>query len=132
MNKVFLIGNLTRDSEYTEMESGLQICRFTLAVKRNYRNSGGEFVTDFFDCIAWRGLAESLYRNAHKGNKLAVSGTIELVNYTDSKGEKRMRINIVVQEVEYLTPRFTGNSESNGTSKKPALQSFDDDGDIPF
>lgn len=141
MNKVFLIGNLTRDPELTETSSGVAICRFSIAVNRSY-SSGGERQTDFFNCTAWRGLGENVARYAKKGNKVAVTGSIELRNYEDSQGVKRTGVDIVAQDVEFLTPRGSSNSDSGYESdfapaapaekKKAALQSFDDDGDIPF
>ena len=135
MNKVFLIGNLTRDPELTETASGVQICRFSIAVTRNYTGSDGERKTDFFNCVAWRGLGETVARYAHKGNKIAVSGSIELRNYEDRDGIKRTAVDIVAQDVEFLTPRQSdsGNDDTGYRSGgKPALQPFDDDGDIPF
>ena len=136
MNKVILIGNLTRDHELTETANGVSICRFSLAVTRNYAGSDGERKTDFFNCVAWRGLGETVARYAHKGNKIAVSGSIELRNYEDKDGVKRTAIDIVAQDVEFLTPRQSdsGNDETGYRSggRKPALQEFDDDGDIPF
>lgn len=142
MNKVFLIGNLTRDPELTETSGGVAICRFAIAVNRNYSGADGERKTDFFNVTAWRGLGETVARYAKKGNKVAVSGTIELRNYEDSQGIKRTGVDIIAQDVEFLTPRnsdgFDGADVSapaqsgNRGTKKPTLQSFDDDGDIPF
>ncbi len=144
MNKVFLIGNLTRDPELTETSGGVSICRFAIAVNRSYSGADGERKTDFFNVTAWRGLGETVSRYAKKGNKVAVSGTIELRNFEDSTGAKRTAVDIIAQDVEFLTPR--GGSEGSGyeadmpaapaggnrNSKKPTLQSFDDDSDIPF
>ncbi len=144
MNKVFLIGNLTRDPELTETSGGISICRFAIAVNRNYSGADGERKTDFFNVTAWRGLGETVSRYAKKGNKVAVSGTIELRNYEDSQGVKRTAVDIVAQDVEFLTPRASANNDAGyesdvpaapaqqGGRKKPTLQSFDDDGDIPF
>ena len=141
MNKVILIGNLTRDPELTETNSGVSICRFAIAVNRNYTGPDGERKTDFFNVTAWRGLGETVNRYAKKGNKVCVVGSIELRNYEDSQGQKRTAVDIIAQDVEFLSPR---NSEGDGMdmpssgagrstgAKKPALQSFDDDGDIPF
>lgn len=139
MNKVFLIGNLTRDPELTETSGGTKICRFSIAVNRNYSGSDGERKTDFFNCVAWRSLAETVARYTRKGIKVAVSGSIELRNYEDSQGVKRTGVDIVAQDVEFLTPKGNGNSDdfSDGApapsrSSKPQLQPFDDDTDIPF
>ena len=60
MNQVNLIGNLTRDPEITETSGGVKVCRFAIAVNRNYKGSDGERKTDYFNCVAWRGLAETV------------------------------------------------------------------------
>ncbi|MDE6585850.1 MAG: single-stranded DNA-binding protein [Clostridia bacterium] len=139
MNKVFLIGNLTRDPELTETSGGIKICRFAIAVNRNYSGSDGERKTDFFNCVAWRNLAETVARYTRKGIKVAVSGSIELRNYEDSQGVKRTGVDIVAQDVEFLTPRGTSNDDvydspapAQRGGAKPQLQPFDDDSDIPF
>lgn len=143
MNKVILIGNLTRDPELTETSGGVKICRFSIAVNRNYAGADGERKTDFFNCVAWRGLGETVARFTKKGTKVCVSGSIELRNYEDSQGVKRTGVDIVAQDVEFLMPRQGGGDDfgydapaqsNSGSSRgaKPQLQPFDDDGDIPF
>lgn len=141
MNKVFLIGNLTRDPELSETNSGVSMCRFSIAVNRTYSSADGERQTDFFNVTAWRGLAENVARFAKKGKKVAVVGSIQLRNYEDNQGVKRTAVDIVAQDVEFLSPRDSGNGDdfydapaekAAPAKKKPALQSFDDDGDIPF
>lgn len=140
MNKVFLIGNLTRDPELTETSGGIKICRFSIAVNRNYSGADGERKTDFFNCVAWRNLAETVARYTRKGIKVAVSGSIELRNYEDSQGIKRTGVDIVAQDVEFLTPKGASNGDgyddapapSARGGAKPQLQPFDDDSDIPF
>ena len=137
MNKVFLIGNLTRDPELTETAAGVSLCRFAIAVNRNYGSADGERKTDFFNVVAWRGLGETVARFAKKGNKVAVSGSIELRNYEDSQGIKRTGVDIVAQDVEFLTPKGSGDGYAEAPSsadsgKRASLQAFDDDGDIPF
>lgn len=137
MNKVFLIGNLTRDPELTETTSGVALCRFAIAVNRSYGSADGERKTDFFNIVAWRGLGETVARYAKKGNKVAVSGSIELRNYEDSQGVKRTGVDIVAQDVEFLTPKGSGDGFAEAPSmpssgKKASLQAFDDDTDIPF
>ncbi len=147
MNKVFLIGNLTRDPELSETNSGVAVCRFSIAVNRNYSSPDGERKTDFFNVTAWRGLGENVARFAKKGNKVAVVGSIEIRNYEDATGAKRTSVDIVAQDVEFLSPRGSAAGENAGyesdfptapaaaaapAKKKATLQSFDDDGDIPF
>ena len=138
MNKVFLIGNLTRDPELSETPSGVAMCRFSIAVNRNYSSGDSERQTDFFNCTAWRSTAETVARYTKKGNKVAVSGSIQLRNYEDNQGVKRTAVDIIVQDVEFLTPKTNGDSFDEApvshapAKKKPVLQSLDDDNDIPF
>lgn len=89
MNKVFLIGNLTRDPDLTETPNGISVCHFTVAVTRNYTSGESARKTDFFNCVAWRSLGENVARYCVKGSKLAVSGSVELRQYEDNKGNKR-------------------------------------------
>lgn len=141
MNKVFLIGNLTRDPELTETAGGVSVCHFSIAVNRSYTSSDGERQTDFFNVTAWRGLADTVARYTKKGNKVAVSGSIQLRNYEDNQGVRRTAVDIIAQDIEFLTSRTASGEDFYETpsaggapteKKKPALQSFDDDGDIPF
>lgn len=131
MNKVLLIGNLTRDPELTETPSGVSVCRFSIAISRNYTDADGERQTDFFNCVAWRGQAENVARYTSKGKKVAVSGSIQLRNYEDNQGIKRTAVDIVAQEVEFLSPK-SETDEQPQPKKKPTLQECDDDNDIPF
>lgn len=138
MNKVILIGNITRDPELTETQSGVAVCRFGLAVGRQYSSSDGERETDFFNITAWRGTGENIARYCRKGQKICVVGTIQMRPYEDREGIKRVAVDIVAQEVEFLAQRTRDNDgQGNETATarsgtKPKLQPFNDDGDIPF
>lgn len=130
MNKVIMIGNLTKDPDLSETASGVSVCRFTIAVNRNYTDADGARQTDFFNVTAWRGLAESVARFTKKGSKVAVSGSVQVRTYEDNQGVKRTAVDIIAQEVEFLTPKEQGGKEV--TARKSPLQQYDDDGDIPF
>lgn len=141
MNKVFLIGNLTRDPELTETAGGVSVCHFSIAVNRNYTSSDGERQTDFFNVTAWRGLADTVSRFCKKGSKVAVSGSIQMRSYEDNSGQKRTAVDIIAQDVEFLSSKNQSQGDdfydadskpASSPRKKPALQAFDDDGDIPF
>ncbi|MBR7186481.1 MAG: single-stranded DNA-binding protein [Clostridia bacterium] len=145
MNKVFLIGNLTRDPELTETGSGVSVCHFAIAVNRSYTSQDGERQTDFFNVTAWRGLADTVARYVKKGSKVAVSGSIQIRNYEDNQGQRRTAVDVIAQDVEFLTTRQAegGNDfydapvpaparENAPARRKPQLESFEDDGDIPF
>ena len=126
MNKVFLIGNLTHDPELAETSAGVSVCRFSIAVNRRAGSSDGERKADFYNITAWRGLGETVARYARKGNKIAVCGNIELREFEDREG-------VNAQDIEFLTPKPQEESAPAHTErKKPSLQAFDDDGDIPF
>ena len=139
MNKVFLIGNLTRDPEIRETASGVPMCRFAIAVQRPYSSQDGERQTDFFECTAWRGLGENIARFTKKGKKVAVTGSIQIRNYEDNQGAKRTAVDVIVQDCEFLSPRDSEDSfedeaprASAPAKRKPVLQAMDDDSDIPF
>ena len=136
MNKVFLIGNLTRDPELSETNSGVPVCRFAIAVNRRFSSQDAERQTDFFNVTAWRNLAETVAKYTKKGNKVAVTGSIQIRNYEDNAGQKRTFVDIVADDVEFLTPKGSGSSDDGefapAPRKKPTLEAFDDDSDIPF
>ena len=145
MNKVFLIGNLTRDPDLSETSTGASVCHFTIAVTRSYTSGDGERQTDFFNVTVWKGLAENVAKYCTKGSKVAVSGSVQIRTYEDNQGVKRTAVDVIGQEVEFLskTGESGGQNADMGLTKsadrhtgtprqKPALQSFDDDGEIPF
>ena len=124
----------------TETASGVPVCHFAIAVNRNYASGDSERQTDFFNCTAWRATAETIARYTKKGNKVAVGGSIQLRNYEDNQGVKRTAVDIIVQDIEFLTPRSNGDSfddvadapRASAPKSKPTLQAMDDDSDIPF
>lgn len=138
MNKVWLIGNLTRDPELTETPNGVSVCRFDIAVNRNYTNGDGERQTDFFHITAWRGLAESVARYCAKGSKVAVSGSVQMRQWEDNKGNKRDTVDIIAQDVEFLSKTVQReevdayDATPRQKPKQQRMEVFDDDGDIPF
>lgn len=113
MNKVFLIGNLTRDPEMRSTQSGVAVCNFSIAVNRRFKNANGEQETDFLNVIAWRQLAELCGKHLAKGRKVAVTGSIQTRTYEAKDGSKRTAWDIVADEVEFLT---TQNQQSSTQS----------------
>ncbi len=141
MNKVFLIGNLTRDPELTETASGVSVCHFAIAVNRAYTTGDGERQTNFFNCTAWRGVADSIARYCRKGSKVAVTGSIQIRNYEDNRGNQRTAVDVITQDCEFLTSpkRDSGDTapesipqQRPAPTRKVQMSTFDDDGDIPF
>ena len=92
MNKIFLIGNLTRDPELRTTQSGIPVCSFTVAVNRRSRQGAeaGQPDADFFRITTWRQQAENCNRYLAKGRKVGVTGTLTLQSYTGNDGQLRM------------------------------------------
>jgi single-strand DNA-binding protein len=137
MNKVILVGNLTRDPELSETPSGVAVCRFAIAVSRDYANADGTRETDFFNITVWRGRAEVCGKYLKKGNKVAIVGSLQNRSYEDKDGIKRNITDVVANEVEFLTPRSaTGDIDVDTTivsskRERPQLEAIDDN-QLPF
>ena len=108
MNRVFLIGNLTRDPETRTTQSGTTVCSFTIAVNRRMKQDGQQ-ETDFFNIVAWRQLGELCQKYLSKGKKCAVTGRLQTRSYEAKDGSKRTAWDIVADEVEFLSPVGQGN-----------------------
>lgn len=146
MNKVFLIGNLTRDPELRATQSGVSVCSFSIAVNRRFKNQQtGQQETDFINITCWRQLADLCGRYLLKGRKVAVIGSIQTRTYEAQDGSKRSAFEVVADEVEFLTP---ANAQPGGDFRpaapaptpasmpafSPAESGFTqvDDDDLPF
>lgn len=105
MNKVILIGNLSKEPELSETANGTAFCRFGIAVNSPYRDSDGERKADFFNIIVWGAVAENCGRYLSKGSKVAIVGRLQNRSYEDKDGNKRYVTDIVAEEVEFLTPK---------------------------
>lgn len=102
MNKVFLIGNLTRDVELTETESSIKKAKIGIAVNRNYPNADGDYECDFFTAIVWRKQAEALAKYCGKGDKIAICGELQNYNYEAVNGDKKQITLINVSELDII------------------------------
>ena len=132
MNKVYLIGNLTRDPELSETATGVAFCRFAVAVNRPFANAEGNREVDFFNVIVWRGLAENCGRFLKKGSKVAVVGSLQNRSYEDKEGIKRTATDIVASEVEFLNTNREGEEVVKPIkTEKPVLTEIEDDS-LPF
>lgn len=100
MNKVILMGRLTRDPEISSSTSGTTFARFSIAVDRKFSREG-EPDADFFNCSAFGKTAEFIERNIHKGTKILVSGRLQNNNYTNKEGQKIYDVRVVVEDVEF-------------------------------
>ena len=134
MNKVYLIGNLTRDPELSETTGGVAFCRFAIAVNRTFVNADGNRDADFFNITVWRGQAENCGKFLKKGSKVAIVGSLQNRTYEDKEGVKRTVTDIVANEVEFLSTGARGDElEMSQPVKKTVgpLEEVDDD-NLPF
>lgn len=126
MNKVFLIGNLTKDVEYRETPNGTPVCSFSVAVRRDF----GEDATDFFNVTVWQNQAKNCRDYLKKGNKVAIVGSVQNRSYEDREGNKRTITEIVAREVEFLTPKAQ-EEPSVVSITRPTLTPLNDN-ELPF
>ena len=110
MNRVDLVGRLTRDPELRQANSGMAVCRFTLAINRNFPNQNGEREADFINVVVWGKQAESVSRYVTKGRLVGVEGRLQTRNYEDKDGKKVYVTEVVANNVEFLS---SGNSNNN-------------------
>lgn len=126
MNKLFLIGNLTKDPEISQTQNGLTICKFGIAVNRPYQTNG-EKVTDFFSITVWRTLADNCGKYLKKGSKVAVTAQLQNHSYEDKDGNKHSRNDIIAESVEFLS---SIKNDAQGRQEPPELEEIDED--LPF
>ena len=133
MNKVILMGRLTRDPEvrYSQGENSLAIARFTLAVDRRGAKREGEATADFINCVSFGKTAEFAERYFRQGTKIAVSGRIQTGSYTNREGQKVYTTEVVVEESEFAESKAAGGAStpSNNYQASPAPSPSSDIGD---
>lgn len=135
MNKVFLIGNLTKDPELTTTTNGISVCRFTVAVSRRYVGSSGERETDFINIVVWRGQAENCHKYLKKGSKCGIVGSLQTRSYDAQDGSKRYVTEVVADEVEFISTNrgqdSIGKETADESEEISELKPIDDDS-LPF
>ncbi len=111
MNKVILIGRLTKDPEMRTTGSGISVTSFSIAVQRNYTDQSGERGVDFFNCVAWRKQAENIAKYCNKGSQVAIEGRLQNRTYDAQDGSKRYVTDIQADNVTFLGSK-NGNNDS--------------------
>jgi single-strand DNA-binding protein len=121
LNKVILIGRLTKDPEVRTTPSNVSVATFTLAVDRSYTNQQGEREADFIPVVVWRNLAETCGKYLTKGRLTAVSGRLQVRNYEGNDGQRRNVTEVVADEVQFLerNTNTTGNAPASGFAQYP-------------
>lgn len=105
LNQTVIVGRIARDPELRETENGKKVTNVTLAVPRSFKNSNGEYETDFINCVLWKGIAESTVEYCHKGDLVGVKGRIQSREYTNSEDEKRHIVEVVAEKVTFLSSK---------------------------
>ena len=130
MNRAILIGRLTKNPELRTTSNGNNICNFSIAVTRNYKNTDGEYEADFINCIAFKKTGELINQYCSKGNQLAVEGRIQTGSFTDKNGVKRYTTDIAVDKVTFLEKKNaqknenTVQKETENTVEKDPFEEF--------
>jgi len=113
MNRVILIGRLTRDPEVRTTQTGSMNARFTIAVNRNYQGQNGERTADFISCVAWNKRAELVSKYCKKGMQIAIEGSIQTGSYDAQDGTKRYTTDVVCDNITFLGSRSDNQSSDN-------------------
>lgn len=145
LNKIIIMGRLTRDPELRRTQSGTAVTSFCVAVDRDFKAQNGEKETDFIEVVAWRNTAEFVSKYFSKGRMAVVEGRLQLRDWTDKDGAKRRSAEVVADNVYFGDSKRDGNSDST-TTFKPAGAAVDipgpsgnefaeiseEDGELPF
>lgn len=145
MNKVVLLGRLTKDIEVRYTESGTAVGNLTLAVKRRIKNTDGEYESDFINCVCWKETAETMNKYLKKGDPVLVEGRIQTRNFEDKDGNKRYATEVVIEHMDFVSskkeqttevkeePKEEKNPFEDMKEKVEADQSIEiSDEDLPF
>ena len=139
LNCVSLVGRLTYPPEIKTTPSGVSVIRFQIACDRNYQAKGQDRQADFIDCVAWRQTAEFVSKYFHKGDMIALTGSIQTENFTDKDGNKRKSTVVSVNNVSFCGAKENGNNgfvppedKSNLDVDTSDFEEIDDADDLPF
>lgn len=133
MNKVQIVGRLTRDIELKKTANDVSVCSFTAVVNRRFKNPQGEYEADFINCVAWRQGAELLAKHFKKGSMVGLVGSIQTRNYDNKDGQKVYVTEVSVEEVHFVESRKSEDVPvASGNDQSGFMPMPDVDGDLPF
>lgn len=119
MNKVILMGRLTKDPELRSTKSQMNVCTFTLAVDRRFKSANGERETDFIRCTAWRQQAEFVARYFRKGSRMALVGSLQTRTWDDNDGKRHYDFEVVAEEVHFADSKRDEGGEYRAEKSAP-------------
>lgn len=133
LNRIIVMGRMTRDPELRRTNSGTAVASFTVAVDRDFKSQSGEKETDFIDVVVWRNTAEFVSKYFSSGRMAVVEGRLQLRDWTDKDGNKRRSAEIVADSVYFGDSKRDGGDNS-GCAPAPSggFNEIEDDGDLPF
>lgn len=139
LNKIFIMGRLTRDPELRTTNSGTSVASFSLAVDRNYKGADGEKETDFIDCVAWRQTGEFATKYFAKGRMAVVEGRLQIRPWTDKEGNNRRSAEVIVDNMYFGDSKRDGDTGGARPASGPVnvsandwQEADEDEGDLPF
>ncbi|HAX73900.1 MAG TPA: single-stranded DNA-binding protein [Firmicutes bacterium] len=124
INRVVLVGRLTRDPELKYTTNGTASLQFSIAVNRTFTSANGEREADFINCVAWRNQAENMAKFVRKGSLLGVEGRIQTRSYQAQDGSKRYVTEVVAESVQFLEPRSSQNREGGAYGQSQEMGGF--------
>lgn len=131
MNKTILIGRNTKDIEQKQTTNGSTVVEFSIAVKRAFKNANGEYESDFFNCVAFSKLAETISKYVKKGDMVGVEGRLQTRNYTNKEGKKVYVTEIIVENVDFLQAKKEEQKPSANSTEFVEVDPFAEEG-LPF
>ena len=133
MNKLTIIGNLTRDPELRTTKDGISVCSFTVAVnKRNRGNQGGQPEADFFRVTAWRERGETCAKYLTKGKKVCVMGPVGVSTYQANDGSTKANLEVTADDVEFLSARDQAQDPRPEVDQQSGYEKANVDDELPF
>lgn len=127
INRVVLIGRLTKDPELRTTQSGISVASFILAVDRNYKNKDGSRSTDFVNCVMWRKAAEIFCNYTYKGSKVGIEGRLQTRQYKSKNGDTVFVTEVVVDNFTFLDSRKDSGQQANNQSQQSNQQQSNQD-----
>ena len=132
LNKVIIMGRLTRDPELRRTQGGTAVTSFTMAVDRDFKSQSGEKETDFIDVVAWRNTGEFAAKYLAKGRMAAVEGRIQVRDWQDKDGNRRKSVEVVADNVYFADAKRDSKPQDSRAVDDQEFDEIEDDGDLPF
>lgn len=133
MNKVQLVGRLTKDPEMKLTSNQTQYCNFTIAVDRRFKDANGQRQTDFINCVAWRHTAVFIQKYFGKGSRIGIAGSIQTREYDDQDGQKHFITEVLAEEAEFVESASKADTTQQAEQPaEPQAQAEQPAGSLPF